>query len=259
MRARTRKLRNVNSEEERNEEEEEEWPGTSAIPLIEQGYRPYRRVKGKRAYITLKRGREERSLGLYTPERWNKITALYEEHKPAEKPTPGVSPEVTLMKGLQGSTKGPGYLQEFKEMIRAQISKSSELTQFCFNVGLAVLLAALGRSKLNSQEYKRIALNQGSLKDALQRAAETAFTALESLDVDIVKKLENERDEARVMVTRLEIKLEKLLKAVHPKLFLERLIQTCLLCGNADPRLIHDLVQKWLSIKIAESLSESSS
>ena len=49
----------------------------------------------------------------------------------------------SVMSAIAGTTKGPGYLDEFKTMIQQQISRSRELTDVFYNVGLGALLAAL--------------------------------------------------------------------------------------------------------------------
>jgi len=69
-------------------------------------------------------------------------------------------------------------------MIRAQISRSRELAQICTNVGLGVLLASLKKSGLSIEEFRNIAMESGFLKEALQKAAETAFKALEYYESD---------------------------------------------------------------------------
>ena len=157
---------------------------------------------------------------------------------------------------IRGVTRGEGYLQELKDMIRAQISRSRELAQICTNVGLGVLLASLRKSGLSIEEFRNIAMESGLLKEALQKAAETAFKALEYYESDKIEKLEAERDEARAYATLLESKLEKVMRSMDPKLRLEKMIYNLVLLSGAtkiDYNVLMKLVEKWLSMEVLAS------
>jgi hypothetical protein len=71
------------TEEEKEEEEGKIPPAWAGIPLqdyFDKGFKPYKRTDRRypgKAWITLKRGRFEKSLGPYSEERWNLITSMY--------------------------------------------------------------------------------------------------------------------------------------------------------------------------------------
>jgi len=157
-----------------------------------------------------------------------------------------------FMGALEGATKGVGYLEEFKEMMRRQIARSRELTEFFYNVGLGTLLASLRKSGMSMEDCRKIAIDQEGLKEALRRAGETAFKALEYYDSDLITKVEAERDEARAYASLLETKLEELTKNMEPKVRLERMIHTYLLSGNVDADVLTRLIDKWLSLEMGE-------
>lgn len=158
--------------------------------------------------------------------------------------------ERDVMGAMRGRVRGEGYLDELKNMIRAQISRSRELTELCSNIGLGTLLAALRKSGISIDGFRSIAMNEGTLKDALGKAAETAFKALEYYNSEQIEKLEKERDEARVYASFMESRFEELATGLDPKMRLERMIHTYLLSGNVDANVLTALVDKWLSTEL---------
>ncbi len=155
-----------------------------------------------------------------------------------------------VMAGIQGRTRGEGYLEELKEMIRGEISRTRELTELFYDVGLGVLLAALRKSGMKIDDYRKIALERGAVREALKVAGETAFKALEYYESDLVGKLEAERDEARVAYSLVAAQLKELTESLEPKIRLERMIHTYLASGNVDANVLTTLIDKWLSIEI---------
>ena len=153
---------------------------------------------------------------------------------------------------IAGTTKGPGYLDEFKTMIQQQISRSRELTDVFFNVGLGTILAALRKSGLSMEDFRKIALDKKGLREALQEAGETAFKALEYYQSDLITKVEAERDEARSYASILEVKTNELVQQIDPKLRLEKMIVTYLLSGRVEPDTLMSLIDKWMSMEMAE-------
>lgn len=166
--------------------------------------------------------------------------------------TKGVSEEQVQNVILGPETRTPGYLDEFKTMIQREISRSRELTEVFYNIGLGTLLASLSKSGVSIEEFRKIALKQEGLREALEKAGETAFKALEYYRSDLITKVETERDDARAYVTVLETERDDLMKNLDPKFRLEKMIHTYLFSGNVDPNTLMALIDKWLSIELAE-------
>jgi hypothetical protein len=167
----------------------------------------------------------------------------------------GNETEVTdsgVMAAIQGPAgRGEGYLAELKTMIRNEISRTRELTEIFYDVGLGVLLAALRKSGMKIEDYRKIALERGAIREALKMAGETAFKALEYYDSDMIGKLEEERDEARVAYSLVAAQLKELTESLDPKVRLEKMIHTYLASGNVDASVLTTLIEKWLSIEVA--------
>jgi hypothetical protein len=159
--------------------------------------------------------------------------------------------EGDVMASLEGPAgRGEGYLAELKTMIRSQISRTRELTELFYDVGLGVLLAALRKSGMKIDDYRKIALERGAIRDALKVAGDTAFKALEHYDSDAIGKLEEERDEARVAYSLVAAQLKELTESLDPKVRLEKMIHTYLASGNVDASVLTTLIDKWLSIEV---------
>ena len=156
----------------------------------------------------------------------------------------------SVMSAIGGTTKGPGYLEEFKTMIQQQISRSRQLTDVFYNVGLGALLAALRKSGIEIEDFRKIALTREGLQGALMKSGETIFKALEYYESDLVTKVEDERDEARAYASLLETRVGTLIKNLDPKLRLEKMIQTYLFSGNVVPETLLALIDKWLALEI---------
>lgn len=242
--------------EEATVEEREEWPRIPVEDYFEEGYYPYKRVKGLRSYITLKKGRREKSLGVYTPERWERINTLYQQSQPAEAaPTGRKTEDDVIMSALRGRVRGEGYLGELKDMIRRQISLSREFTVACTNAGVQIVFAALKKGGVSQDEISRISTDVGALKNVVDKATESALKALEYYDVERIEGLERERDEARVAWALVVAQAKKFAKYMEPKAGLERMIHTYLLSGRrVDPNIMAVLVEKWLSIEVTKVL-----
>jgi lambda repressor-like predicted transcriptional regulator len=159
--------------------------------------------------------------------------------------------EKDLMTTLEGPAgRGEGYLAELKSMIRAEIGRTRELTELFYDVGLGVLLAALRKSGMKMEDYRKIALERGAVREALKAAGETAFKALEYYESDVVSKLEEERDEARVAYSLIAAQLKELTESLDPKIRLEKMIHTYLASGNVDASVLTTLIDKWLNIEV---------
>jgi len=159
--------------------------------------------------------------------------------------------EGDMMASLEGPAgRGEGYLAELKTMIRSQISRTRELTELFYDVGLGVLLAALRKSGMKIEDYRKIALERGAIRDALKMAGDTAFKALDYYESDVVTKLEEERDEARVAYSLVAAQLKELTESLDPKIRLEKMIHTYLASGNVDANVLTTLIDKWLSIEV---------
>ena len=177
---------------------------------------------------------------------------IMERHLPLKSLKRKPTDEESVMGAIAGTTRGPGYLNELKIMIQRQIGRSRELTDVFYNVGLGTLLASLRKSGMAIEDFRRIALEQGGLKEALEKAGETVFKALEYYESDLVTKVEDERDEARVYASVMETKVRALMKDLDPKFRLEKMILTYLLSGAPEPDTLMTLIDKWLSIELTE-------
>jgi len=163
-----------------------------------------------------------------------------------------VKEDTSFMATVAGTTRGPGYLDEFKDMIRHQIGRSRELTEIFYNIGMGTLLASLSKSGMSMDAFRAIALKQTGLKEALEQAGATAFKALEYYQSNLITTVEKERDEARAYSTVLKTQVEELLKNMDPKFRLERMIQAYLLSGGVDANILMTLIDKWLAIEWEE-------
>ena len=89
------------------------------------------------------------------------------------------------------------------------------------------------------------------------KSGETIFKALEYFESDKITAVETERDEARAYSSILETRVGELIKNLNPKLRLERMITAYLLGGNVEPSTLMGLIDKWLSIEVAEVKMEA--
>jgi len=160
-----------------------------------------------------------------------------------------------IIAGVPG--KGLGYISEWKELVRNQMSRSRQLTEVFYDLGLTILLASLSKSGLSIEEFSKIFSAEGKLKDALTTASETAFKALEYYEADAMSKLEKERDEARAYSIFLENSMDQVSKeleqALDPKLRLEKMIYNMVLMSGStdiDPQALRVLLDRWLTIEI---------
>lgn len=258
-----------------------EWADIPIQDYIDKGYKPYVRRWGKHYYITLKKSKSEISLGPYTNERWKLLISMYprdklpsfltsglgvrdDEEENEEVPPPSLlsasrrmsASDFLFMRSIEGPTKGTGYLQELKDMVRAQISRTRELTETFYNFGLGIFMAALAKSGIDMDEFRKIVGEEGRLREALMRAAETAFKALDYYQSDAVKKLEEERDEARAAYSIVAAQLKSLLNSLDPKVRLEKMIYSYLLSGSVDPNTLGMLIDRWLGMEWAQVRKE---
>lgn len=197
---------------------------------------------------------EEMVLVLYK-EGYNTVDIM-KHHLPLKALKQAKEPEEQVQDVIAGSSKGPGYLDEIKTMVRREISKSRELTEFFYNLGLGVLLASLSKSGVSIDEFRKISLEQSNLQGALQRAGETAFKALEYYRSDLIPVIEKERDEARAYVSVLESKVDQLLNSLDPKLRLEKMIYSLVLAGGVDQKSLDPLIERWLNMEIPTVFTE---
>lgn len=166
------------------------------------------------------------------------------------------SGEPAVLGAVEGAVKGTGYLQEIKDMVRLQIGRTRELTDEFYNLGLGVLLASLSKSGVTIDEFRKIASQQGPLREAFKRAGDTAFKALEYYQSDLITRVEAERDEARAYGSLLEVKLEDVKRRIDPKVRLEKMIYNLVLLSGTvkmDPDALTGLVHEWLDLEVIEA------
>jgi len=132
---------------------------------------------------------------------------------------------------LASGTRGTGYMQELKDMVRRQVSLSSEFASACTNAGVQVVLSALRRTELKPEEVRRVFTDKDNLKAVVDKATETALKALEYYDSDRITKVENERDEARAYACLLEAQIDDIKRRLDPKFRLEKMIYN-LVCSD---------------------------
>jgi hypothetical protein len=155
-----------------------------------------------------------------------------------------------LVEKLASSTKWPGYAEELKELIRKQISLSREFAEACTEAGVQVVFAALKKTNLATDDLRKIFTNKEALTDAVSKAAETALKAIEAYDSDAMRRVEEERDEARAAYAFAVAKLKQLEKALDPALSVEKMIHTYLMSGNVDPNVFSQLMDNWLELRL---------
>lgn len=164
--------------------------------------------------------------------------------------------EPSVLGAVEGAVRGTGYLQEIKDMVRLQVGRTRELTDEFYNLGLGVLLASLSKAGMSMDDFRKIASQQGPLRDAFKKAGETAFKALEYYQSDLIVKVEAERDEARAYGSLLETQIEDVKRKIDPKMRMEKMIYNlALLSGSVkvDPAALSSLVDKWLQLEVIEA------
>lgn len=160
--------------------------------------------------------------------------------------------EDSVQATIAGTSKGPGYLDEFKGMIQSQIRRSRILTEVFSNIGLAILLAGLSKSGVSMDDFRKIVGSQEGMREALEKAGEIAFKALEYYESDLITTVEKERDEARAYSTVLSTRVEGLVKQLDPRIRFERMIQAYLFSGRCEPEPLITLIDKWLAMEAAD-------
>lgn len=159
-----------------------------------------------------------------------------------------------IQKTIAGAPgKGPGYIAEWKELVRRQMSRSRQLTEVFYDLGLTVLMASLAKSGLTTEDYRKIFADESSLREALMTAAQTSFKALEYFEADAMTNLERERDNARAAYALLETEISKLSDSLDPKLRLEKMVYNLILTSgstNIDPNALTALINKWVDLEI---------
>lgn len=166
------------------------------------------------------------------------------------------STDEELLAAMRGAVRGEGYLQELKNMFRSEISRTRELTEFFYDVGLGVLLAALRKSGIDIDDFRRMTMERGAVRDILNKAGEAAFKALEYYQSDLITKVEVERDEARAYASLLEAQLDDIKRKLDPKFRLEKMIYNMVLLSGTmkvDPNTLMTLVDKWLELEVVPS------
>lgn len=149
------------------------------------------------------------------------------------------------------------YLQELKDMIRAEIGKTRELTEAFYDYGINILLATLSKSGSSVEDFKKVAKGEASLRTALNKAAETVFRALDLYRSGAVRKLkervrvlEEERDGARAAYAYAGAKMKEFARVVErslePLLRLEGLIMFYLTSCKVSADVLAMLLDVWL-------------
>jgi hypothetical protein len=233
-----------------------------------QGFKPLKRTWSGKSYISIKRGRRERVIGPYSDELWELVQSIYEKCRSGQfTPLEGSKLEDEQAQvAIAGPTEVTGYLQELKDMIRAEIGRTRELTEAFYDYGISVLLVAISKSG-SMEDFKKVAKGEISLKAALSRAAETVFKALDLYQSDAVQRfeerirvLEEERDEARAAHAYAVAKMKELARVVErslePLLRFERLIIFYLTSCKVNANVLAMLLDKWLEriAKVGEEL-----
>lgn len=166
------------------------------------------------------------------------------------------SEEPSVLGAVEGAVKGTGYLQEIKDMVRLQIGRTREFTDEFYNLGLGVLLASLSKSGVTIDDFRKIASQQGPLREAFKKAGDTAFKALEYYQSDLITRVEAERDEARAYGSLLEAKVEDVKRRIDPKVRLEKMIYNLVLLSGTvkmDPDALTNLIHEWLNLEVIEA------
>jgi hypothetical protein len=182
---------------------------------------------------------------------WTSTVAKLTGLKPAQQPRSDA--DESLVEKVTGPPgKSVGLAEPLRDMVRITIGRSTELTEVCNSVGLAALFAALAKSGLSMEDFKKIGLSKGSLREALEKGGEIIFRALECYDSNRFKELEEERDEARAYASMLSAQSKELIKQLNPKLELKSLMDSYILSGGVDDKIVTTLIDKWLSIEVGE-------
>jgi len=156
--------------------------------------------------------------------------------------------------------KAEGVIANLKAMIKQQVATLADLQNAFFDAGLEVLLLALMKTKEFNQ-FRQL-LESKQLGEALKLAKDTVVKALESYDPEAFQKkieeyenaihrLELERDEARLAYTMLVQKIKDFMKAIEPRLSLERMILSYITTSEKiDPEIFEKLLNKWLDLSL---------
>ena len=101
-------------------------------------------------------------------------------------------------------------------------------------------------------DFRKIVGSPEEMREALEKAGDTAFKALEYYKSDLITRVEKERDEARAYATVLGTQVDEFVKKLDPKLRMEKMIQTYLFGGKVEPDTLMTLIDKWLAMEAAE-------
>lgn len=162
----------------------------------------------------------------------------------------------SVQAALRGATRGPGYLNELKSMIQKQISLSREFAESCTTAGVKVLFAALKIGGVNEEDISNITKDVGTLENVVNKATQAALKAIEYYDMEHIKRLEDERNEARAAYSLVAAQLRELQRNLEPRKTLERLIHSYIVSGNTDGNVLTALIDKLLSMEMHELQSE---
>ena len=179
---------------------------------------------------------------------------IMKRHLPLKKLKRTIPREESSLQGaVEGGVKGTGYLQEIKDMVRSQVGRTRELTDEFYNLGLGTLFAALSKSGVSMDEFKKIVTQQEPLREAFRSAGETVFKALAYYQSDLITRVEEERDEARAYASLLDASLADVKRRIDPKVRLEKMIYNLVLLSGTvkmDPDTLTSLVHEWLDIQV---------
>jgi len=163
------------------------------------------------------------------------------------------SSEEGAMSQVQGRVRGEGWLEEVKNLVRYQVFRTREFTEFFYNVGLASSLAAIKKSGVKLEDLEKLTASKtGDLMGTLSQAPKTIFRALEAYDADMIPKLEQERDEARFEAINLAAQMDELKRKMEPMYRLENMIYKLSMLSatsKVDPTVINELLDRWLSMQ----------
>lgn len=160
--------------------------------------------------------------------------------------------EDSHMAALAGPAKGEGYLDVQKERIRSEFSRDTVVMKFVVDLGWWVFLAALSKAGIPPETIRMMASDPEGLSKALVPIRETVFKALEYYDPDKINKVEGERNEAQLYAAKVEVAIDNLKNQMTPRNELLQLIMACLMSGSFNVDAYTILLNKLLSLEVAE-------
>ncbi len=242
--------------------------------LLSQGYLPEASKKGKYMYFVLRKNKSIKYICNMATEECQSLIHALEATGVFSKYNIPISADEFINESLSKIRKESrsiplnvedqliepprarmeGAVERLRELARNIVGTVSNLTEYFFNFGIMVSLYALSKTGFSAGDIQ--ALFKTDPKSALEKASEVIYNALESYGKyeERITQLEDELEKAKITVAVYKSKYDTLKQAVNPFVSLEQYIKVYLMNPNADPDVVRDLIDRWLSLMASDRM-----